>query len=129
MGIGLSEGFKTLQVGDNQVLTISASSFDERLMTAKVTFTDPDHGGSCTETFRFGQGPQRSRGQEVALNIYSTLAKNALHDWTRQEIDADELVDTLIVADVYKQDVTNEETGAVTSYIHVKNFREYRDED
>lgn len=128
--IGLSAGFRNLEVGDAQVLAITASSYDERLAAAKVTFTDPDRGGSCTETFRFGHGPQRSRGQEVALDIYSTLAKHALHDWELEEIDPDELVGALIVADVYKQDVVNEQTGAVTgSYIHVRNFKEYRDED
>lgn len=129
MAIGLSEGFRTLEVGDKQVLTISASSYDERLATAKVTFTDPDRGGSCTETFRFGHGPQRSRGQQVALDIYSTLAKYALHNWELETVEPEDLVDTLIVADVYKQEVTNEETGATSFYTHVRNFKEYRDDE
>lgn len=119
----LSEGYRNLKVGEAQELEISRVEFDERKQTAKVTFADAE-GGTCTEQFRFGTTATKSKGQEVALNIFSTLAKCALHDWQLTEIDPLSIQGQLVVADVFQQEVVNEETGRSTFYTHVKNFHE-----
>ena len=121
--LALSEGYRNLKVGEAQELEISKVDFDERKQVCKVTFADAE-GGTCTEQFRFGTTAVKSKGQEVALDIFSTLAKCALHDWQLVEIDPHSIQGAVVIADVFQQEVVNQETGRSTFYTHVKNFHE-----
>lgn len=122
--IGLSEGFRNLEEGPRQILTIAAISYDDKYGKAQVTFED-SRGGSQVETYTMGApGKKQSRGQKVAQNIFSTMAKNALHDWEIEDIDPDELVGLDVMADVTRDKSVNEDTGEVRYYTHVRNFKE-----
>ena len=127
--IGLSEGFRRLEEGTAQLLEIVDVKYDDKYNKATVTFQDAA-GGTQTETYMMGTpGKKQSRGQKVAQDMFSTMAKHAMHDWTIDDIDPDELVGRTVVADVTKDKSVNEDTGEVRYYTHVRNFKEAPVED
>ena len=122
--IGLSEGFRRLEEGTAQLLEIVDVKYDEKYNKAAVTFQDAA-GGTQTETYMMGApGKKQSRGQKVAQDMFSTMAKHAMHDWTIDDIDPEELIGLTVVADVSKDKSVNEDTGEIRYYIHVRNFKE-----
>lgn len=123
--IGLSEGFRDLEEGPAQLLTIAQVSYDPKFNKAQVRFEDAE-GGSCFETYRMGKG--KTRGEQVAANVFSTMAKHALHDWSIEDIDPDDLVGRTVIADVTRDKSTNSDTGEERWYTHVRNFKEARAE-
>ena len=120
--IGLIQGFRNLEVGEAQTLLIKKVSYDEKFMKCKVTFAD-DEDRTLTETFMF-KGKKKGTVNEVALGIFSTIAKCATHDFTDREIDPEEIEGLYIVADVYEQVVKDEEGDEKGRYKHVRNFKE-----
>ena len=118
----LGKGFINLTEGETQTLHISKVSYDEKYDKCKVTFKD-DRGGSCTEQFLFTG--KNGKPNEVALNIFTTLAMCAFNDFTMQETEFDpqELEGCDVVADVTKDVVTDEDTGRTSIYYHVRNFK------
>ena len=127
--IGLSGGFRRLEEGPAQLLEIVDVKYDDKYNKATVTFQD-GAGGTQTETYMMGTpGKKQSRGQKVAQDMFSTMAKHAVHDWTIDDIDPDELVGLTVVADVTKDKSVNEDTGEVRYYTHVRNFKEAPVED
>lgn len=120
--IGLIQGFRNLEVGKEQTLTIKRVSYDEKYLKCKVTFADADDR-ALTETFSF-KGKKKGTYNEVALGIFSTIAKCATHDFKDREIDPEEIQGCQIVADVYEQ-VVKDDDGEITGrYLHVRNFKE-----
>lgn len=125
--IGLIQGFRNLEVGKEQTLLIKRVSYDEKFMKCKVTFAD-DQDRALTETYNF-KGKKKDTFNEVALSIFSTIAKCATHDFTDRDIDPEEIEGLRIVADVWEQVVTNEDGEETGRYLHVKNFKEVEDDD
>lgn len=132
--IKLNEGFKELEVGNGQLLVISGVSYDDQKDRMRVTFKDRN-GGSSSEFYnlftkekvRGKKGLQRVPN-EGALTAFSTMAKHALNDWDREDIDPEELVGRYVIANVTYDDVkvkdeNGEETGQVKQYLHVRNFK------
>lgn len=127
--IELSEGFKKLNEGASQLLTIESVNYDPKFGKAQVVFVDAD-GGSQAENYMMGRpGAKPTRGQQVAQAIFSTMAKCALHDWSIEDIDTDDLVGQQVVADVTRDASVNEDTGETRYYTHVRNFKEADSED
>lgn len=120
--IGLTQGFRNLEVGTEQLLLIKKVSYEEKYMKCKVTLAD-DEGRALTETYSF-KGKKKGTFNEVALGIFSTIAKCATHDFADREIDPEEIEGLYIVADVYEQVVKNEEGEETGRYLHVRNFKE-----
>lgn len=118
----LGKGFINLTEGENQTLKISKVTYDEKYDKCKVTFKD-DSGGSCTEQFLFTG--KNGKPNEVALNIFTTLAMCAFNDFTMQETEFEpqELEGCEVIADVTKDVVTDEDTGRTSIYYHVRNFK------
>lgn len=118
----LGKGFINLNEGENQTLKITKVTYDEKYDKCKVTFKD-DRGGSCTEQFLFTG--KNGKPNEVALNIFTTLAMCALNDFDMQETEFDpqELEGCHVQADVTKDIVTDEDTGRTNTYYHVRNFK------
>ena len=125
--IGLIQGFRNLEVGKEQLLKIRKVSYEEKYMKYKVTFAD-DQDGALTETFTF-KGKKKGTVNEVALGIFSTIAKCATHDFADREIDPSEIEGLYIVADVYEQVVKNDEGEETGRYLHVRNFKEVEEEE
>ncbi len=117
----LTEAFRPLTVGKDQLLTITHVDYDEKYMKAKVTFADAD-GRSATEYFTF-KGKKKGEMNTVALSIFSNIAYCATHDFTVRDIDPTEIEGAKIIAEVYEQDYTNEQ-GETKHFIHLKGFRE-----
>ena len=124
--IGLIQGFRNLEVGTEQVLKIKKVNYDEKYMKCKLTFAD-DEDRTLTETFTF-KGKKKGQMNEVALGIFSTIAKCATHDFKDRDFDPDELEGLYIVADVYEQINTNDDGEEISRYKHLRNFKEV-DED
>lgn len=124
--IGLIQGFRNLEVGKEQTLLIKRVSYDEKFMKCKVTFAD-DQDRALTESFNF-KGKKKGTYNEVALGIFSTIAKCATHDFTDRDIDPEEIEGLYIVADVFEQVVTNDEGEETGRYLHVRNFKEFEDD-
>jgi len=120
--IGLIQGFRNLEVGNAQTLKIKKVSYEEKYMKCKVTFAD-DEGRALTETYSF-KGKKKGTYNEVALGIFSTIAKCATHDFTDRDIDPEEIEGLYIVADVWEQVVENDEGEETGRYLHVRNFKE-----
>ena len=120
--IGLIQGFRNLEIGKEQLLKLKRVSYDEKFMKCKVTFSD-DEDRALTETYSF-KGKKKGTFNEVALGIFSTIAKCATHDFADREIDPEEIQGLYIVADVYEQVVTNDEGEETGRYLHVRNFKE-----
>lgn len=120
--IGLIQGFRNLEIGTEQTLKIKKVAYDEKYLKCKVTFAD-DEGRALTETYNF-KGKKKDTFNEVALGIFSTIAKCATHDFTDREIDPEEIEGLYIVADVWEQPVTNDEGEETGRYRHVRNFKE-----
>lgn len=120
--IGLIQGFRNLEVGTEQTLLIKKVSYEEKYMKCKVTFAD-DEGRALTETYSF-KGKKKGTYNEVALGIFSTIAKCATHDFTDRDIDPEEIEGLYIVADVWEQVVENDEGEETGRYLHVRNFKE-----
>ena len=120
--IGLTQGFRNLEIGAAQTLKIKKVNYDEKFMKCKVTFAD-DEGRALTETYMF-KGKKKGTFNEVALGIFSTIAKCATHDFDDREIDPEEIEGLYIIADVYEQVVTNDEGEETGRYLHVRNFKE-----
>jgi len=120
--IGLIQGFRNLEVGKEQTLLIKRVSYDEKFMKCKVTFAD-DQDRAPTETYSF-KGKKKGTYNEVALGIFSTIAKCATHDFTDRDIDPEEIEGLYIVADVWEKVVTNDEGEETGRYLHVRNFKE-----
>lgn len=125
--IGLTQGFRNLEAGKEQLLGIKKVTYDEKYMKCKVTFGD-DEGRTLTETFNF-KGKKKGTYNEVALGIFSTIAKCATHDFSDREIDPTDIEGLHIVADVYEQVVTNDEGEETGRYMHVRNFKEAEDDE
>lgn len=120
--IGLIQGFRNLEVGKEQTLLIKKVAYDEKYMKCKITFAD-DEGRALTETYNF-KGKKKGTYNEVALGIFSTIAKCATRDFTDRDIDPEEIQGLYIIADVWEQPVTNEEGEETGRYRHVRNFKE-----
>lgn len=120
--IGLTQGFRNLEIGKEQTLKLKKVSYDEKFMKCKVTFAD-DEGRALTETYSF-KGKKKGTFNEVALGIFSTIAKCATHNFSDREIDPEEIEGLYIIADVYEQVVTNDEGEETGRYLHVRNFKE-----
>lgn len=120
--IGLIQGFRNLEVGQEQTLLIKRVSYEEKYQKCKITFAD-EEGRALTETFSF-KGKKKGTYNEVALGIFSTIAKCATHDFSDREIDPEEIEGLYIVADVYAQEVKGEDDEVINTYLHVRNFKE-----
>lgn len=121
MGFKITEGFRNLQVGDNQVLTIKKVVHEERFGKARITFADAK-GGTLTEMFNFiGKD---NKPNDVAIGIVSTICKCILNCETDEEIDLQDIVGGEVMADVYLQIVKTEQGEETGRYTHVRNFRE-----
>lgn len=120
--IGLIQGFRNLEVGQEQTLLIKRVSYEEKYQKCKITFAD-EEGRALTETFSF-KGKKKGSYNEVALGIFSTIAKCATHDFTDREIDPEEIEGLYIVADVFAQEVKDEDGEVTNTYLHVRNFKE-----
>lgn len=115
----LTEAWHALEVGDDCILTISKVEYKEKLGRIEVFFKDAQ-GGSGTEIFKVGvPGKKKTRANEVALSIFSTLAKAAMLDWNYEEIDPLDLVAKTVKAEVYVQ--KDEDSGK--TYVHAKRYR------
>ena len=126
--IKLTQGFRNLEVGEEQLLTIKKVSYEEKYLKCKITFVD-DEDRALTETFSF-KGKKKGTYNEVALGIFSTIAKCATHDFSDREIDPEEIAGLQIIADVYQQVVRDEDGEEKGRYLHVRNFKEVEvDED
>ena len=130
MNIALNEGYKELRPGDAQLLRVKAVSYDEDKGRMRVTFADAE-GGASSEFYNLftkrrvkGQRGLQTVPNDGALTAFSTMAKHALGDWSREEVDPDELVGCYLVANVRYDRVKNEETGEVREYLHVRGFQE-----
>lgn len=121
--IALTQGFRNLEIGKEQLLKIKKVSYDEKFMKCKVTFAD-DQDRALTETYSFKGKSKKNPINEVALGIFSTIAKCATHDFTDREIDPESIRGLYIVADVWEQVAKNEEGEETGRYLHVKNFKE-----
>jgi hypothetical protein len=124
--IGLIQGFRNIEVGEAQTLLIKKVSYEERFMKCKITFADDD-GRTLTETFTF-MGKKKGEVNEVALGIFSTIAKCATHDFSDREIDPTEIEGLHIVADVYEQVARNEAGEETGRYRHLRNYKEADEE-
>lgn len=127
----LTEAFRPLTVGKDQLLTITHVDYDEKYMKAKVTFADAD-GRSATEYFTF-KGKKKGEKNTVALAIFSNIAYCATHDFTVRDIDPTEIEGKKVIAEVYEQEYTTEQ-GETKKFIHLKGFKEaptddYADDD
>ncbi|WP_165170625.1 hypothetical protein [Adlercreutzia sp. ZJ242] len=120
--IGLIKGFRNLEVGKEQTLLIKKVSYEEKYMKCKITFSDAEDR-TLTEQFSF-KGKKKGTLNEVALGIFSTIAKCATHDFTDREIDPEEIEGLYVVADVYEQEVKDEDENVTGTYKHIRNFKE-----
>lgn len=128
MKIGLSEGFRRLREGRDQVLSIVEVSYDDKFGKMNVTFED-EYGGSKTECYRMGvPGKEQSHSNKVAQDVFSTMAKHALRDWDVEEIDPDELVGLTVMADVTTNEVEGDD-GVKRKFTNIRNFRQAPDQD
>lgn len=94
----LSSGFKDLKEGRERLLTITKATYDAKFDKARINFRDED-GGTGVESFLFVNASDEPN--EVALNLFSTLVKCALHDWSLEEFDDwDSLTGCQVLADV-----------------------------
>ena len=125
--VRLTQGFRNLEVGTEQLLELKKVSYDDKFKKCKITFAD-DEGRALTETYGF-KGKKKGTVNEVVLGIFSTIAKCATHDFTDRDIDPESIQGLYIVADVWEQTVENEETGEVNKYRHVRNFKEADTDD
>lgn len=122
----LTEAFRPLTVGKDQLLTITHVDYDEKYMKAKVTFADAD-GCSATEYFTF-KGKKKGEKNTVALAIFSNIAYCATHDFTVRDIDPTEIEGKKVIAEVYEQEYTTEQ-GETKKFIHLKGFKEAPTDD
>ena len=122
----VKEGFRNLEVGDAQVLTIKRVKYDTEFDKMVVTFAD-DKGRTCSENFVFVT--KDGRPNDVALGIFSVICKCCLGVDTDDEIDTDDLVGCRIVADVYKQVAKDSDGNEKGTYIHLRNYNEYEQEE
>lgn len=124
--LGLSEGYRNLQEGPSQRMTITDVNYEEKFGKATVRFEDESHG-SGFESYKMGSprlpDEKVSRGNRGARNAFATLAKCALGDWELEDIDTDDLVGRTVIADVVKTPSKDDETGEVKYYTHLRNFR------
>lgn len=125
--IMLTQGFRNLEVGKEQTLLIKKVSYDEKFMRIKMTFTD-DQDRALTENFNL-KGAKKGQLNEVALGIFSTIAKCATHDFDDRPLDPEELEGLYIVADVIEQVVKNDEGEETGRYLHLRNYKEAEVDD
>ena len=117
----LSKGFKNLHPGKAQTLTITKVVYDGKFDKMRIHFKDAE-GATGMEQMLFVNA--KDEPNEVALNIFSTIVKCALHDWTLEEIDDfDQLVGCQVVADVTEDEVTLKD-GSTRTYTHLRNYKE-----
>lgn len=123
--IGLAEGFRNLHEGSRQRMTITDVEYEPKFGKTRVRFEDEDHG-SGFETYTLGKATlpdsKLTTQNKGARNAFATMAKCALGDWEREDIDTDELVGRTVICDVVKTPVENKETGEVKYYTHLRNF-------
>lgn len=117
----LGKGFVKLSEGRDQTLLISKVAYDEKYDKCKLTFKDEETGGTGTEQFTFMNG---SKPNEVALNIFTTIAMCAMNDFSLREKDFDpELLEgRYVVCDVEYEDVEFEDGGS-GSFARFRNYR------
>lgn len=121
----LSKGFKDLASGKARTLTITKAVYDEKYDKMRIHFRDED-GGTGMEQMLFVNA--KGAPNEVALNIFSTIVKCALRDWTLEEIDDfEQLVGCRVVADVATEDVTFDD-GSTRTFTRIRNYREAPDD-
>lgn len=117
----LTKGFKNLHAGKAQTLTITKVVYDEKFDKMRVHFKD-EEGGTGIEQLMFVS--KDDKPNEVALNIFSTIVKCALHDWSLEEIDDfDALVGCQVIADVTEDEVEMK-NGEVRVFTHLRNYKE-----
>lgn len=121
----LGKGFVNLEEGQDQVLLISKVAYDEKYAKCKLTFKDEQTGGTGTEQFTFKSG---NKVNDVALNIFTTIAMCAMDDFTLREKDFDpELLEGRhVLCDVLMEDVEFED-GGKGRFPKYRNFRVARD--
>lgn len=117
----LGKGFVNLEEGQDQVLLISKVAYDEKYAKCKLTFKDEQTGGTGTEQFTFKNG---NKVNDVALNIFTTIAMCAMDDFTLREKDFDpELLEgRYVLCDVLMEDVEFED-GGKGRFPRYRNFR------
>lgn len=119
MGLMLTKGFRNVEVGPNQLLMIKKVVYDDKFGKLRLLLTDRD-GGTMNEFFSFWKS--KTKPNEVALNVFSTIAKAATGDWTEREIEPAELVGCYLVVDVIEQ---TSDDGKV--FKHIRNVKEAED--
>lgn len=119
--IRLTQGFRNLKVGERQTLLIKRATYDEKYMKLSLTFADSE-GRTLTEKFNFMQKGKKDAINEVAVGIFSTIAKCATHDFDDRDFDPEEVQGLYIIADVWEQKSVNEDTGEERTYTHLKNY-------
>lgn len=123
----LGDGWLNVEPGRDQLLKIVKVDESDKYEKVKVTFKD-ERGGTCTEQFMF---ERNGKVNEVALNIFTTIAMCAMDDTSlrNKDFDPEELVGRYVVADVVATEYTNPNTGKTGIYNNLKNFRVARDID
>lgn len=123
MTVKLSEGFKEVQIGDDQIFAIVEVKYDEKFGRAEVVMQDK-RGALITQRFKF-KGVKK-KAAETALNIFSALAKSALDDWELEEVEPEDIQGLFVKADVYKSKSTKDDGKY---FKNMRNFRSLSEDD
>ena len=121
MGIMLTQGFRDMELGKDHLVFVKKVKWDEEFDTLRLTFSDED-GATLSENFFFIDS--HGNPNEVALGIFSNIAKAATHDERNREIDPNDLLGLSLIADVYEQegrDKNGKPNGKF--YRHLRNFK------
>ena len=117
--IPLTAGFKEPENGV-QVLKIVDVTYKEDYGKLIINLEN-EKGNRLTEYYSLLT--KTGETNTKALNAFSYLAKTALQDVTRSEIDETELIGCYIKAEVYSQQATNKD-GLTQTYKHIRNYEQ-----
>lgn len=114
--IGLTEGFSLIPEGTH-VFKIVEVNYKEDYGKMEVIMQTAS-GQKTTE--RFSLLKQNGKPNEGALNAFSYFAKTALNDFSRTEIDYDELVGCFMRCDVKHEEVESNRTpGKMLKFVRL----------
>ena len=111
--IPMTSGFVLIPEGE-YVFRIYDASYDEEFGKIEVKLVTAQ---GLTHTERFSLKDANDEWNEKALNAFSYFAKTALNDFTREDVDPEELIDHYIRAEVVHSEPTpnrNDPTKTVT---------------
>lgn len=119
MAIELNDGFNDLRLGRHQLLRIKKVSHDKGKKVIAVTFEDK-RGATLRENYQL---KGKKAKNDVALSIFSTMAKHALGDWKVKSVEPEDLKGCYVYADVVL-DQWDDDDGKHHEFKHVRNFEE-----